>query len=51
VINTNITVTPQDSIGINSPTLIDDLQQGLYKIEKNIIDGSTEETIIFKGNN
>lgn len=51
VINTNITVTPQDSTGINSPTLIDDLQQGLYKIEKNIIDGSTEETVIYKVNN
>lgn len=51
VINTNITVTPKDSIGINNPTLIDDLQQGLYKIEKNLIDGSTEQTVIYQGNN
>jgi len=51
VFNNNITLTPQDSLGINSPNLINDLQQGLYKIEKVFIDGSNEETIIYKGNN
>ncbi|NQV77549.1 MAG: hypothetical protein HQ490_04250 [Lutibacter sp.] len=51
LINTNITITPKDSLGINNPNLINGLQQGLYKIEKNFDDGSSQETIIFKGNN
>lgn len=51
VFNNNITLTPQDSLGINNPNLINDLQQGLYKIEKVFIDGYNEETVIYKGNN
>ncbi|MDC8001443.1 hypothetical protein POV26_10355 [Aequorivita todarodis] len=51
VFNSNITVTPQDSLGINNPNLINTLQQGLYKIEKVFIDGSNEETVIYKENN
>ena len=42
---------PQDSTGINNPNLIIDLQQGLYKIEKNYIDGAQQETLIYKENN
>ncbi len=50
VFNNNITVTPKDSTGINSPALIHDLPQGLYKIEKNHTDGAVEETVIYKQN-
>ncbi len=48
VFNTNITVTPKDSLGINNPTLINTLDPGLYKIEENYQDGSTQQTVIFK---
>lgn len=51
VLNTNVTVTPQDSTSINNPLLIDNLESGLYKIEKSYEDGSTQETIIYKENN
>ncbi|MGB0949638.1 MAG: hypothetical protein ACPGU0_05985 [Marinirhabdus sp.] len=51
IINTNITETPKDSIGINNPQLINTLQPGLYKIDKQFIDGSTIQTVIYKGNN
>lgn len=51
VFNTNVTITPQDSISINHPSLINNLQNGLYKIEKNYIDGTTQETVIIKENN
>jgi len=51
VINTNITINPQDSRQINNPNLIDNLQQGLYKIEKSYNDGSTQQNVIFKENN
>lgn len=50
VINANVTINPQDSTQINNPQLIDNLQQGLYKIDKNFDDGSTQQTIIFKEN-
>jgi len=50
VINANVTITIQDSIQINNPNLISELSQGLYKIEKLYIDGSNEETIIYKEN-
>ena len=50
VLNANITVTPKDSLGINSPTLVDELNSGLYKIEKNYLDGATDQDIIFKEN-
>jgi hypothetical protein len=51
VFNTNVTITPQDSISINEQNLIQELSSGLYKIEKNYEDGSKQETIIFKDNN
>jgi len=49
--NTNVTVTPKDSIGINDQHLIQNLQNGLYKIDKTYDDGSTQQTVIQKGNN
>ncbi len=51
ILNTNVTITPQDSTAINNQNLIQNLDTGLYKIEKNYDDGSTQETIIFKENN
>jgi hypothetical protein len=51
VFNTNITLMPQDSTSINSANLINNLQPGLYKIEKNHPDGGVEETLIYKQNN
>jgi hypothetical protein len=48
VFNYNITVTPKDSTGINSPLLIEQLVPGLYKIEKIYEEGNTEQDIIFK---
>ncbi|MAZ72028.1 MAG: hypothetical protein CMC70_02675 [Flavobacteriaceae bacterium] len=50
VFNANVTITPQDSTAINSPNLINNLDQGLYKIEKEYNDGSTQETVIYKEN-
>ena len=51
VFNNNITVTPQDSTNINNSNFIDNLQPGLYKIEKNYNDGSSQEAVILKENN
>jgi hypothetical protein len=51
VLNANVTITPQDSLSINNPNLLNDLPNGLYKIEKNYNDGSSQETVIIKGNN
>ncbi|WP_339698865.1 hypothetical protein [uncultured Marixanthomonas sp.] len=51
VFNTNVTVMPKDSQSINDPDLVNDLDSGLYKIEKNYNDGSTDETVIHKNNN
>ena len=51
VFNANITLTPKDSTGINNPNLINNLPQGLYAIDKDFDDGSTEQTVIQKGNN
>ncbi|WP_417370230.1 hypothetical protein [Flavobacterium beibuense] len=50
VLNGNVTVTPKDSLGINNPTLVDELNPGLYKIEKNYLDGATDQDIIYKEN-
>jgi hypothetical protein len=49
--NANVTITPQDSTSINNPNLVEELPNGLYSIEKNYIDGTTEQTVIQKGNN
>jgi hypothetical protein len=51
VFNTNVTISAQDSTSINNQNLIQELPSGLYKIEKNYDDGSTQETVIYKGNN
>ena len=49
--NGNYTITPQDSTAINNPALIDNLQPGLYNIQKNYNDGTTQEVMILKENN
>ena len=49
--NTNVTITAQDSTSINNQNLIENLENGLYKIDKNYEDGSSQETVIYKGNN
>ncbi|MGK0386488.1 MAG: hypothetical protein ACI849_001105, partial [Patiriisocius sp.] len=46
VLNTNITISPQDSLGINNPQLINTLDPGLYKIEKDFVGGAVEQIII-----
>lgn len=51
ILNANITVTPKDSLSINNPVLINNLDPGLYKVEKNYEDGTTQETIIYKETN
>lgn len=48
VLNGNITVTPKDSLQINDPYLVDGLESGLYKIEKNYEGGTAEQTVIYK---
>lgn len=50
VINGNVTITPKDSLGINNPTLINDLDRGLYNIKENYDDGTIKENVIFKEN-
>ena len=50
VFNTNVTVTPQDSTQINNPNLVNDLNPGLYKIEKERNNSPTEQLIIVKEN-
>lgn len=51
VFNANVTMTPKDSLGINSPILIESLTPGLYTVDKDFQDGSTEQTVILKENN
>ena len=51
ILNTNVTISPQDSTAINNPNLIQNLDNGLYKIEKAYDDGAVQETVIQKGNN
>jgi len=51
ILNTNVTINPQDSTAINNPSLIQNLDNGLYKIEKVYTDGAVQETVIIKGNN
>lgn len=50
VLNSNITVSPKDSLGINNPNLIPDLDQGLYLIETNFNDGTQNQQVIIKDN-
>ena len=51
VFNTNVDISPQDSTAINNAQLVNDLPQGLYKIEKNYNDGTVDQTVIIKNNN
>jgi len=51
VFNVNVTITAQDSTSINNQNLIENLENGLYKIDKIYEDGSTQETLIFKEGN
>lgn len=51
VFNANVTITAQDSTGINNPNLINNLDPGLYKIEKQYEDGAVQENVIIKANN
>jgi hypothetical protein len=47
----NYTINPQDSTSINNPILVNELQPGLYNIQKSYEDGTTQETMLFKENN
>ncbi|GEQ87336.1 hypothetical protein ULMS_28440 [Patiriisocius marinistellae] len=50
--NTNVTTVPKNQNEINNPQLVDNLNPGLYKIEKSYNDGTIQETVILKqGNN
>lgn len=49
--NANYTLMPQDSTSINNPALINNLQPGLYTIQKNYEDGTSQQTMILKENN
>ncbi len=51
VLNTNVTITEQDSISINDTELIENLQPGLYNIIKNYNNGETQENVILKEDN
>lgn len=51
VLNSNVTVSPKDSLGINNPNLILNLDQGLYLIETNFDDGTQDQQVIIKDNN
>ena len=51
VLNTNVTITPQDSTSINDTNLINNLQPGLYNIIEQYEDGETEQQLIIKENN
>ncbi|MFT4669747.1 MAG: hypothetical protein ACI9M9_000764 [Flavobacteriaceae bacterium] len=48
IFNTNISITPQDSTAINNQNLVNDLQPGLYKIEKTYVDRAIKQTVILK---
>jgi hypothetical protein len=51
VFNTNVTILSQDSTQINNPNLIDDLNPGLYVIDKNFEDGTQQQSVIQKNGN
>lgn len=48
VFNANVTITSQDSTAINNPNLIQQLDPGLYRIDKNYEDGAVQENVIYK---
>lgn len=49
--NENYTVTDKDSTSINNPTLIQDLENGLYMIRKDYNNGSHEQETLLKTGN
>lgn len=51
IFNTNVTITPKDSTEITDPYLIQSLDNGLYKLETNYINGVDEEIVIYKTGN
>ncbi len=51
VLNGNYTIIEKNSSDINQPTLIQDLENGLYLIRKQYNDGTQEQKIILKQNN
>ncbi|MEP3402593.1 MAG: hypothetical protein ABJZ80_06415 [Gilvibacter sp.] len=51
ILNSNVTISHKDSLGINNPNLILDLDQGLYLIETNFDDGTQDQQVIIKENN
>ncbi len=50
VFNANVTITTQDSTSINNPNLIQQLDPGLYKIDKLYEDGAIQQNVIYKDN-
>lgn len=50
VFNYNITIAQLDSAAVNNPQFIDQLDPGLYRIEKTHQDGSVEDNVILKEN-
>lgn len=51
VINSNVIITPKDAAGITDPELVQNLDNGLYKIETNYENGVDEEIVIYKSGN
>lgn len=51
VFNTNVTVVSQDSTQINNPSLINNLDPGLYVIDKIYDDGSQQQSVLQKNGN
>jgi hypothetical protein len=50
-LNSNVSITIKDSLQINDPDFIQNLDPGLYNVQKIYNDGTSKETIILKGNN
>ncbi|WP_271855523.1 hypothetical protein [Patiriisocius marinus] len=50
VFNTNVTITEMDSLQVNNPNMINNLQPGLYNIEKEYDNGAKQQTVIIKEN-
>ncbi|MGB0787992.1 MAG: zinc-dependent metalloprotease family protein [Marinirhabdus sp.] len=48
--NANVTITPLDSLQINNPQLINNLQPGLYNIVKQFDNGEQDQQFILKNN-
>ncbi len=50
VFNNNVSIQEKDSLEINNEHLKSNLAPGLYAIDKNYLDGSVEQEILFKEN-